>query len=74
MDRDTLTSAIKAGAVMVTMNDGSQHIIRSPEFAIVDDIAAHVLPEAADGKKMRAQILALVCMTRIEHVNALKNS
>jgi len=73
MDRETLSEAIQAGTVRVTMNDGSQHVIRSPEFAIVDDIAAHVLPESRDGEKMRAQILALVCMTRIEHVGAPHN-
>lgn len=65
MDRVTLTDAIKAGPVQVFMSDGSRFVIQSPEFAIVDDIAAHVLTTEADGK-MRARILALVCMTRVE--------
>ena len=47
------------------MNDGSKFTIASPELAVVDDIAAHVLSRDDDGK-LRAQILALVCMTRIE--------
>ena len=72
MDRETLMRAIKAGPVMVTMNDGSQHIIRSSEFAIVDDIAAYVLPEAPKGGKMRSEILALVCMVSIRILEPAK--
>ncbi len=61
----TLTDAIKAGTVQVFMSDGSRFVIQSPEFAIVDEIAAHVLTTEADGK-MRARILALAFMTRVE--------
>lgn len=59
MDRVTLIDAIKAGSVQVFMSDGSRFVIQSPEFAIVDDIAAHVLAMEADGKN-EARILALV--------------
>jgi len=34
MDRETLVKAIKAGPVMITMNDGSEYVIRSSEFAM----------------------------------------
>jgi len=71
MDRETLVKAIKAGPVMITMNDGSEYVIRSSEFAIVDDIAAHVLPERPDvGGRLRSEILALVCMVSIRHLVA----
>jgi len=73
MDRETLMRAIKTGPVMVTMNDGSQHIIRSSEFAIVDDIAAHVLPESPTDGKLRSEILSLVCMVRIQHLSEQAN-
>ncbi len=69
MDRETLVDAIKSGPVRVTMNDGAKFIIRGPEFAIVDEIAAHVLIEREDGK-MKARILSLVTMTEIEHLEA----
>lgn len=65
MDRLTLTNAIKASPVRVTMNDGSRYEIASIEMAVVDDIAAHVLYRDADGK-YRTHILALVCMVGIE--------
>lgn len=67
MDRDTLVAAIKAGAIRVHMNDGRSFEILSPEFAIVDSIAAHVLTRDDDGK-YRARILALVRMVEIEHL------
>jgi hypothetical protein len=69
MDYQTLTDAIKEGPVRVTMNDGRFFEIPSSEFAIVDSTAAHVLTRAEDGK-LRARILALVCMTSIEKLAA----
>ena len=69
MDRETLTKALKSGPVQVTMNDGSKYVIPSLEFALVSDISAHVLYKADDGK-MKVHILALVCMVRIEELEA----
>ena len=51
------------------MNDGSKYLIPSLEFAVVSDISAHVLYKADDGK-MKVHILALVCMVRIEELEA----
>lgn len=64
MDRETLMEAIRSGPIEVTMNDGQTYTIESPEFCIVDDIAAHVLTQREDGS-WKAKILSLVCMTSI---------
>ncbi len=67
MDRETLLEAIASGPIRVTMNDGKEFDIPSSEFAIVDSTAAHVLTRDEDGK-MRARILALVCMAHIQRL------
>jgi hypothetical protein len=67
MDRSTILEALKRGPVKVHMKDGSSFIIPSLEFAVVSDIAAHVLFRDSDGK-FRTHILGLVCMARIEEI------
>ncbi|QDU91064.1 hypothetical protein Pla175_44810 [Pirellulimonas nuda] len=69
MDRETLNQAIAEGPIVIGMNDGKQFTVASREMIIVDDIAAYVLCREADGK-LRAKILALVCMCSIEPVAA----
>jgi hypothetical protein len=71
MDRKTLIDAIKRGPVKVHMNDGSSFLIPSMEFAIVSDISAHILYRDVEDGKYRAHILALVCMGRIEELQAI---
>jgi len=68
MDKKVFLAALKAGPIEVHMNDGSSHVIRSTEFAIVDDVAVHALPESQHGETMRAIILSLVCMNSILNI------
>jgi hypothetical protein len=70
MERTTLLEALKRGPVKVYMNDGSAFVIPSLEFAVVSDIAAHVLFRDTDGK-FRTHILGLVCMGRIEELESV---
>ena len=72
MDRKTLLDAIRHGPVRVGMNDGSSYLIPTIEFCLVTDIAAYVLVKDPDDGKLRAKLLALVCMVSIdelEHAN-----
>ena len=73
MDRETLMEAISKGPVTVVMNTGDRFEIPSRDFAIVDEIAAHVLMRDADGK-YRAKILSLVTMSIIENHTSSENS
>jgi hypothetical protein len=66
MDRKTLTDLINAGPIRVRMNSGQTFEIPGAEFAIVDDIAAHVLTRDPEDGRMRARVLALVCMESAE--------
>ncbi len=68
MDRETLVDAIADGPVRIFMNDGRSFDVPSPEFAIVDTTAAHILTKDSDGK-LRARILSLVCMTSVERID-----
>ena len=68
MDRKTLLEAIRRGPVRVGMNDGSSYMIPSIEFCLVSDIAANVLLKDAEDGKLRAKVLALVCMVSIEEL------
>jgi hypothetical protein len=69
MDRDTLLTRLKLGPVRVFMNDGPQFDIPSTEMCIVDQIGAYVL-QKVDGV-WKTQILALVCMNRIEQLESV---
>lgn len=69
MDRQTLLEEVKQGPIRVFMNDGSYHDIPSVEHCLVDQIAARVLYRDDSGI-WRTKVLALVCMSRIEHLVA----
>lgn len=66
MLQQTLIDAIHDGPIRVTMNDGSQFDIPSPEFAIVDRRSAHVLTKDESEGTMIARILSLACMVSIQ--------
>lgn len=68
MDRETLMTAIRKGPVEIAMNDGKKIIVPNLEFCVVDDIAAHVLYRADDGK-WRTQIASLVCITTVSQLS-----
>jgi hypothetical protein len=67
MDREELTSLIAEGPVRITMNNGRVFDIPNREFAVVSDIAAHVLYRAEDGK-LKAAMLPLVTMNVVEPI------
>jgi hypothetical protein len=67
VDREELTNLIAEGPVRITMNSGRTFDIPNREFAIVSDIAAHVLYRAEDGKK-KAAVLPLVTMSVVEPI------
>jgi len=67
MDREELMKVIRQGPVRITMNNNQTFDVPDQEFAIVDDVAAHVLYRAPDGK-MRTVILPLVTMAVVEQL------
>ena len=69
MDRQTLLDEVRLGPIRVFMNDGTWHDIPSIEHCLVDQIAARVLYQDEAGV-WRTKVLALVCMSRIEHLVA----
>ena len=69
MDRESLLAAIDLGPVRVYMNDGHSYEIEDHKSCLIDYIRAYVLYRDSDGK-LRAQCLALVCMTRVEPIVA----
>ncbi len=68
MDREELTTAIKAGPIRIHMNDGKEYDIAAPEEALVTDIAAHVLYRSKTDGKLKAMILPLVTMSGVEPI------
>ncbi len=69
MDRSTVSELLNLTPVTIAMNDGQKITVDNQEMIWVDDIAAHVIYRAADGK-LRTRVLALVCMCSIEPVAA----
>lgn len=67
MDREELMKVIRQGPVRITMNNNQTFHVPDREFAIVDDIAAHVLYRETNGK-MRTVILPLVTMAVVEQL------
>ncbi|MFO7905862.1 MAG: hypothetical protein ACQESR_10330 [Planctomycetota bacterium] len=55
------------------MNDGQRLVIPSPEFCVVDDIAAHILYRAEDGS-LKTKIAALVCITTITPIESSQSN
>lgn len=70
MDRETLVRAIDEGPVRVTMSDGPTYDIPDHKSAMVDSSICYVLTRAADGK-LQAVWLSLVCMVKVERINAV---
>jgi len=69
MDRETLISAIDEGPVRVHMNDGTSYDIPDHKSVMVDSTIAYVLHRKENGK-LGAQWLSLVCMVRVERLEA----
>ena len=69
MDRETLVNAINEGPVKIYMIDGSSFVIEDFKSALVDSTTCYLLVRNADGR-LRAQWLSLVCMVRVERLEA----
>lgn len=69
MDRQDLIEALDQGPVRVHMSDGNSYEITDHKSCLVDSTTAYVLYRRDDGK-LKAHWLSLVCMTRIESIDA----
>lgn len=64
------TGIIDQGAVCVHMNDGISFELADHKACAVDDTTAYVMYRDSESNRVKARWLSLVCMTRIEQVEA----